>query len=125
VSSKLKIPKKQHGAGTTSATLDDLEDDDAAVAAEFRYHATKWIAETSHVSSTEDAAMHPSYQRIIGLGSPALPFILAELPASPRRWFWALRSITGENPASPELAGNVGKIAEAWLEWGKAHGWAR
>jgi hypothetical protein len=78
---KLKLPKKQHEAGTTSATLDDFREDDSVVAAEFRYHANKWIAETGHVSSKEDAAMHPSYQRIIGLGSRALPFIFAEFQA--------------------------------------------
>ena len=123
MSSKLNLPK-QPEAGATAA-LDELQDEDAAVAEEFRYHANKWIAETAHVSSTEDAAMHSSYQRIIGLGSRALPFIFAEVQTSPRRWFWALRSITGENPAGPELAGNVSKIAEAWLEWGKTRGWVR
>jgi hypothetical protein len=103
--------------------MDDANDEAFSLADDFRYLADKWIAETAHISVTADAAMHPSYQRIIGLGVRVLPYIFAEMETSPRRWFWALRYITGENPASPEIAGNVQKIAAAWREWGLSRGW--
>ena len=42
--------------------------------------------------------MHPAYQRIIGMGKSAVPFILRELEQKPDHWFWALHAITGANP---------------------------
>jgi hypothetical protein len=62
------------------------------------------------------------YQRIIGLGLPAVPLILEELNREPDHWFWALESITGENPVPAEAMGRVPQMAEAWVQWGRRHG---
>ena len=34
----------------------------------------------------------------------------------------ALTAITGENPITEDIAGNIQKMAEAWLNWGKNKG---
>ena len=53
------------------------------------------------------------YQQIIGLGSCAVPLILAELRRETDHWSWALEAITGESPVPNEVAGNVEAAAEA------------
>jgi hypothetical protein len=90
---------------------------------EFRRHARQWSGETAHLSSETQIVLHPSYQRIIGMGPAVLPFIFRDLKEQPRDWFWALNAITGEDPVSPEDAGVVPRIVEAWLRWGGEHGY--
>lgn len=67
---------------------------------------------------------HPAYQAIIGLGEPAVPLVLKELEQQPDRWFAALRAITGANPVREEDCGDVTRMAESWIEWGRANGYA-
>ncbi|HJT32793.1 MAG TPA: hypothetical protein VJ783_12200 [Pirellulales bacterium] len=68
--------------------------------------------------------MHPAYQQIIGMGPAAVPCILSDLAEhGPNDWFWALTAITGENPISQEIAGNMKTMTEAWLRWGIAAGY--
>jgi hypothetical protein len=83
--------------------------------------AKRWREETRSVSSTTERAMNSAYQDIIGMGKPAIPLILHELATNGGHWFWALRHITHENPVSPQDAGNIPKIREAWLRWGREH----
>jgi hypothetical protein len=91
----------------------------ASLEHEFRRHADQWRKETGMFSMAERKAMHPSYQRIIGMGEPAVPLILGEMKSRLGHWFWALHAITGENPALPEHAGNVEAMTEDWLRWGR------
>lgn len=58
-----------------------------------------WEAETVFESVVTRKAMHPAYQRIIGLGPPAVPMILKRLAEEPAQRFWALTAITGKDPA--------------------------
>lgn len=85
--------------------------------------AEQWRAKTAHLSSITDIAMHPAYQRIIGMGPDAVPLILRELSKEPDHWFWALVAITGENPVRPEDAGDLDKMAKAWIQLGRDRGW--
>jgi hypothetical protein len=84
--------------------------------------AEEWLQKSQHMSNNFQSARLMSYQRIIGMGWPAVPLILEELGRAPRQWFWALQAITGENPVSPEIAGKVMLSAQAWIDWGKARG---
>ncbi len=83
----------------------------------------QWENETVMLSSATEIAMHPAYQKIIGMGDTAIPFILNEMQKKPGHWFWALKSITGEDPVLPEQRGRVGEMTEAWLHWGKDEGY--
>ncbi len=82
-----------------------------------------WEAGTAHLSSIAEIAMHPAYQQIIGMGTIAIPFILSELKKKPGHWFWALKSITGEDPVLPQQRGRMKEMTEAWLRWGKEQGY--
>ena len=83
----------------------------------------RWEAETAVLSSVSEIAMHPAYQQIIGMGTIAIPLILAEMTKKPGHWFWALKSITGEDPVVPEQKGRIKEMTEAWLRWGKKQGY--
>lgn len=69
-------------------------------------------------------AMLKPYQRIIGMGWPAVPMLLEELRREPDYWFWALESITEPNPIPPNAAGNLERMTQAWLDWGEQEGFA-
>ena len=89
---------------------------------EFAELSQKWKHETQHVSSTVQIVMHPTYQSIIGMGREVVPIILRELKQSQHHWFWALVSITRENPVQKEDAGNLPKMTAAWIKWGRDRG---
>ncbi|MDQ3009450.1 MAG: hypothetical protein M3X11_01920 [Acidobacteriota bacterium] len=87
----------------------------------FRHLADQWRNETKYLSSLSKMALHPAYQKIIGLGQPAVPLILSELQKSSDHWLWALHSITGEDPAQPNAT--FREAVESWIEWGKLKGY--
>lgn len=89
----------------------------------FKSEARKWKDETYHFSSMDRMVLHPSYQRIIGLGPAVVPLILQELASDSDQWFWALRSITGENPVPKEHRGKLDLMTKDWLEWGARRGY--
>ena len=66
-----------------------------------------------------EMVLHPLYQRIIGMGEAAIPLILNEFDRQPNHWFWALHSITDEDPVPEDCQGNISKMASAWIEWGR------
>jgi len=88
----------------------------------FMHLASEWKRDTAVLSSVHAIALHPAYQRIIGMGREALPWILEELSHRPDHWFWALTSITGVDPVPPNDRGNLQRMAGAWLKWGRGQG---
>ena len=85
--------------------------------AEFREHAQKWEQETKYSSSLEEMVIHPSYQRIVGMGRQVVPLLLRELQQAPQHWFWALHAISGEDPAQGTTT--LKDAVQAWLQWGR------
>jgi hypothetical protein len=83
--------------------------------------AEEWEEQTLLVTSPRQAAMHPAYQRIIGLGLQAVPLLLTRLQQNRRAWFWALAAITHEDPAVG--LNKVGDAINAWLDWGRQRGY--
>lgn len=88
----------------------------------FQRLAAEWKQKSRYLSNTAQMSMMSPYQRIIGMGWPAVPLILEELRREPDQWFWALEAITEENPVPPQAAGIVSQMADAWIEWGKRRG---
>ena len=80
---------------------------------------TQWEAETAILSSVTEIALHPAYQQIIGMGHTAIRLILLEMKKRPGHWFWALKSITGEDPILLEQRGRMKEMTQAWLRWGR------
>jgi hypothetical protein len=94
-----------------------------SLAAHFQQLAQQWRSETAHLSNVRKKALHPAYQEIIGMGEPAVPLILAEMKRQPGQWFWALHAITRDDPVAEESRGNLAEMTEAWLAWGRKHGY--
>lgn len=84
--------------------------------------SAEWREGRPPSSFVEDLVLHPAYQRIIGLGKEVVPLILQQLAQQPDHWFWALHCITGEDPVDASDAGNLSRMAHAWLEWGRKRG---
>ena len=93
-----------------------------SVKEKFERLANQWKEETNLSSSISEMAMHPAYQKIIGMGKVVIPLILNELSKKPDQWFWALSAITGEEPDLPYRS-RVKDMALAWLRWGKERGY--
>lgn len=88
----------------------------------FQTLASAWKAERTPTSLMTEMAVHPAYQQIIGLGMAAVPLLLRELQERPDHWFWALKSITGQDPVPVEDRGRMDRMTEHWLAWGQEHG---
>jgi hypothetical protein len=103
----------------------ELKDKPSAVHDQrFSRLAAAWKAETELCSKVTKRILHPAYQKIIGMGEAALPFILKDLSENgPDDWFWALTAITDENPITESIAGDMRAMTEAWLQWGKKAGY--
>jgi hypothetical protein len=96
----------------------------AEKSAEFVRLADEWERATAGLPRVVDKINHASYLKIVGWGDEAIPHILGDLRdrEEPRHWFEALHRITGANPVAPKDRGNLRKMAEAWLRWGRSRG---
>ncbi|OUL34352.1 hypothetical protein BV375_04700 [Nostoc sp. 106C] len=93
------------------------------IEATFTALVNQWLEETRGMSSINQMSMHPAYQQIIGMGEVVIPLLLRELERKSGHWFWALKSITREDPVPPEYRGKVNKMIKAWLDWGRDRGY--
>lgn len=89
----------------------------------FQILAAEWKRETAAYPVLFDRLVHPSYQKIIGLGSAVVPIILKELKRNPDHWFWALEAIVGESPIQDDHKGIIHKMIDDWLVWGGNQGY--
>jgi hypothetical protein len=95
-----------------------LTSERGSIEAEFQRLTEEWKADTEFLSSPTRIAVHPAYQRIIGMGLAAVPMILRDLAATHAPWFWALRAITGEDPIPAEDRGYLDRMVRHWVRWG-------
>lgn len=86
--------------------------------ADLKALVARWNEMTAHLSSMTELVLNEAYQRIIGHGPRAIPFVLRQLRAAPDHWAWALRALTGANPVPPELSGDLDAERAYWLDWG-------
>jgi hypothetical protein len=89
----------------------------------FRRLEAIWDAETGYLSSYTAIVEHPAFQEIIRMGQAVVPLMLRDLEERPRLWVWALPEITGASPVPPSDGGNIAKMSEAWLRWGREQGY--
>ena len=102
-------------------SLEDLsyEVPESGIEDEFGHLVSEWKSGRRRGADVARMIKHPAYERIIGMGEPAIPLILKELDREVDHWFPALREITGFSPIPEESKGNLAKMAQAWLDWGK------
>jgi len=85
----------------------------------FRQLEAAWKAATGVLSDDADIVEHPAFREIIGMGAAVVPLMLSDLEQRPRLWVWALPEITGENPVPVADRGNIARMSDAWLRWGR------
>ena len=119
-SAKAGVERDRHGR--CDPEPDGAVETAGSLEPEFERLVEEWHRETDQLSDPGAIFLHPAYQRIIGMGLPAVPLILEELQRAPDQWFWALEAITEANPVPPEAAGKVRSMAQAWINWGKQRG---
>ena len=107
------IPIKRTPAPTLSEPLEER----------LRRLQAAWETDTAFSSSTTEICGHWAFQEIIALGDAVVPLMLRDLEQEPQFWVWALPRITGANPVPAEDAGNIAKMSEAWVRWGREHGY--
>ncbi len=93
-----------------------------SVSERFSRLAAEWKDQSRLLSNSAQMAMLRPYQKITGMGPQVVPLILEELRREPDQWFWALESITEQNPVPPEAMGKVRLMAQAWVQWGEPQG---
>ena len=93
-----------------------------SVESRFRQLQARWEAETMYLSDAHKIIEHPASQEIISLGEAVIPLMMRDLEKEPSQWVWALPRITVANPLRPGDADSR-KMAEAWLRWGREHGY--
>jgi hypothetical protein len=94
----------------------------------FKRLVSAWRMERGAMSSITEAVLRPAYQSIIGMGEPAIQFLIQQLKtegADPDQWFWALKAITGVDPVKEADRGNYRKMAQSWTRWAKQEGYGR
>lgn len=101
---------------------DELERTGELIEFRNKFYALRdqWKAETGFMSSTTDICQkNKAYQEIIGMGGGVVPYILADMAIYPDHWFEALIEITGINPVTEDIAGNIPAMTLAWLVYAK------
>lgn len=93
------------------------------VRAKFARHADAWHDETDGVSAGSRITSSAHYLAIIALGKPVIPLILHDLESRGGFWYPALQALTGEWPIDPAANGRPRLMKDAWLEWGREHGY--
>lgn len=95
-----------------SSSIDAIED-------RFTKLAAVWEEQSTYLSSMEKQCMLAPYQEIMTMGWPVVPLILKRMEQEPDWWFWALRFITSVNPVPESAEGDLTKMTDAWLQWGR------
>jgi hypothetical protein len=93
------------------------------VESRFRRLEATWLAEVGYSSSSTVLRNHPAFQELIRMGEAVVPLMLRDLEERPRLWVWALPRITGADPVPASERGNIAKMSDAWLRWGREHGY--
>ncbi len=91
--------------------------------AKFDRLAAEWRSAIRYVSLLSQMVTHPAYQTIIGMGVEAIPLMLERLGRQPEHWFWALKSISGDDPVPAEERGDIAAMSRTWVSWGRQHGY--
>jgi len=89
----------------------------------FRELVTQWRKETAHLSLTHQIATNRNYQMIIAMGPTVIPLVLRELQRRTDHWFWALEYLCETDPVKPKDRGDIDAMRNAWLNWGRSHGY--
>ena len=89
----------------------------------FRRLEATWTAATGYLSDYSAIIEHPAFREIVGLGDAVVPLMLPRSRRTAAPVGVALPEITGANPVPSGDGGNIARMSEAWLRWGRAKGY--
>ena len=96
----------------------------ALIEQRFRTLTDQWQKATGAYSLASQKAMHPAYLQIIAMGKPVIPLILKELSQKGGHWYIALETLNdGVSPVLSQDSGNIRKMKQTWLDWGRTVGY--
>ncbi|MXX01848.1 MAG: hypothetical protein F4Z79_09585 [Acidimicrobiia bacterium] len=104
-----------------SATQQHPGVDSAEIRIRFRHLFDVWDKETVMCSFPHQIYNHWAYEKIVGLGEPAIPYMLGELQRGNPDIVRALRTISGESLFQGQGL-TTEEIMDTWLAWGEAKG---
>jgi hypothetical protein len=76
-----------------------------------------WHKETLFMSSVDEMKSVNSFCKILDFGRSALPWIVHDLERQPSLLILAAAEITGENPITEGIRGDIRAMAGAWVGW--------
>ena len=116
-------PSAHAGQQPVYATRWRAEDYRLAVDYRFDVLAASWEQETAGMSFVEQRRRHPAYAQLRDMGQAIVPMILRRIESNPSDWFDLLFELTDQDQhIDPADAGDVIKMTDAWVEWGKQNG---
>ncbi len=106
---------------TTVTTSRDSQHQDR-IRRDFRNLANWWHDATDALSVTAMKMEHPAYRQILDeLGQAAIGPILEDLRDRGGHWFHALSQLTGLPIAPFQARGDLQRVKDYWLTWGKTN----
>lgn len=82
----------------------------------------EWQTACEYFSSTRQKVNHPAFRQLLARAGESVPFLLSTLTTSPSHAILVLHAITGEDPVPNDKKGDLPRMADAWIEWGKSKG---
>lgn len=76
-----------------------------------------WHQQTAVMSSLDDMRATDSYRCLVSYGRRALKWIVDDLQSRPSFLVMAAQEITGDNPVTPAIRGDVRAMSGAWVGW--------
>jgi hypothetical protein len=91
----------------------ELEATFNALADEWEAHRRKTILS----SSIWDYLNHPAYKKLVGLGRPAIPYIIERYKKDQLPWGFVLQEITGIQIIKDPNSFSPGEVKKQWIDW--------
>lgn len=127
--SRLRAPQLRYIERVLSAWVYAAEKllgrDNTRVRKRFVDLANRWHDETDYLSSPSRITDNDTYLKIISMGEPVIPLILQDLQERGGDWYRALRILSDTDLVPSEVRGEVPRMKEAWLRWGRDRGYIK
>lgn len=102
---------------TDPVSYSKYENSEADYVQRFQLWVRAWERETRFSSAFGDYANSIWINRIVGLGSKAVPLVIQSIRGEPSFLFVALPRLIGVDPVPDALYGDVDAICRFWVDW--------
>lgn len=78
---------------------------------------TEYKKQKAILSAVHQIVKLPVYQELVSLGILCMPYILEDMEQNGTDWHPVLVSITGDNPITEEIAGQIPEMVKRWCDF--------